>query len=143
MNKFVTDNATDAMEASCCGEELVGQILGLIGDAQPLCPDERRSRERFPIYCKLLLMPIDRNQKQLADETSIIFGKDLSVSGISISHELPLTHRRVAVSFTHTDVGQLIVEAEIIWTRKTAIGLYESGCRLIRKIDGHRINLIS
>ena len=45
------------------------------------------------------------------------------------------------ISLTLPEVGQFIVESEITWSRRTLIGLYESGCRLLRKVDGHRISL--
>jgi hypothetical protein len=120
---------------------LDGHILELVCDPQPISPDERRRRERFPICCKLQLTPIV-SATPLLDETSIIVGKDLSVSGICFSHEFPLSHRRMMLSLSHPEVGQFIVEAEVAWTRLTAVGLYETGCRLIRKIAGHKINLM-
>jgi hypothetical protein len=121
-------------------EALDGLILGVIGDTQPLAPDERRIRERFPIYCKMVLTPIGNNNNRLTDESSTIFGKDLSVSGICFSHESLISQSRVAISLTHPQIGQFHVEAEVVWTRRTPIGLYESGCRLIRKIPGHNIS---
>jgi hypothetical protein len=36
-------------------------------------------------------------------------------------------------------VGKFAVEAEILWSRRTPLGLFESGCRLIRTIDGHTV----
>jgi hypothetical protein len=122
------------------GDELDGLILGVIGGADPLSPDERRIRERFPISCKLRITPIDAGATQ-TDESLPVFGKDLSLSGICFSHDFPCSHRRVAISLTHPDVGQFNVEAEIVWTRLTPLGLYETGCRLIRKIPGHNIYL--
>src|SRR5262245_55683999 len=108
-------------------ETLDGIILGLIGDSQPLEPDERRLRERFPIYCKMLLTPIDRNENAVVDEAADIFGKDISTTGMCFTHELPLTKGRIAITLTHPEIGQLNVEAEIVWTRQSLIGLYETG----------------
>jgi hypothetical protein len=87
------------------------------------------------------LTPIGVEGTPLAEETSDVFGKDLSRSGICFSHERPLSHERVMISLADPEVGQFIVEAEITWSRRTLIGLYESGCRLIRKIAGHKISL--
>jgi hypothetical protein len=139
MSDHISDNSAAAIDTSSHGEELDGLILGLIGDSQPITPDERRFRERFPICCKMLLTPIDRDQSPLTDETSFIVGKDLSTSGICFSHEFLLSHRRVTISLTHPEVGQFNVEADIIWSRRTPIGLYESGCRLIRKAAGYNV----
>ena len=30
-------------------------------------------------------------------------------------------------------------EAEIVWTRPTPLGLFESGCRLLRTVDDHTV----
>lgn len=140
MNVSMPDNSA-AGKTNVTGDVLDGQILELICDPQPISPDERRARERYPICCKLQLTPLKRDTL-LIDDTSIIVGKDLSMSGICFSHENPLAHRRMIISLSHHEVGQFIVEAEVAWTRLTAVGLYETGCRLIRKIPGHRINLM-
>jgi hypothetical protein len=126
-------NTPDALTTGSI-EELEGQILELIGDSQPIDGDERRVRERYPICCKMLLTPVDSRAKELPGESSIIFGKDLSRSGICFSHELPLTHRRLIITLTQSEVGRFKVEAEVAWTKETPVGLYETGCRLIRKV---------
>src|SRR4051812_24253364 len=97
MSEQITDAAGTAI-ANSSTDVLDGQILELIGDSQPIGTDERRVRERFPIHCKMLLTPIDRRASPLTDETWIIFGKDLSRSGICFSHELPLSHRRMVIT---------------------------------------------
>ena len=99
--------------------------------------DERRSRDRFPIPYTFRLTPVDDDGQLLTDEATTIVGKDLSLSGIGFSHDHPLPCRRAIISLDHPMVGRFAVEAEIVWTRPTPIGLYESGCRLIRTVDGH------
>jgi hypothetical protein len=99
--------------------------------------DERRSRDRFPIPYTFRLTPVDDDGQLLTDESTTIVGKDLSLSGIGFSHDHPLPCRRAIISLDHPMVGRFAVEAEIVWTRPTPIGLYESGCRLIRTVDGH------
>jgi hypothetical protein len=99
--------------------------------------DERRQRDRFPIPYTFRLTPVDDDGQLLADEATTIVGKDLSLSGIGFSHDHPLPCRRAIISLDHPMVGRFAVEAEIVWTRPTPIGLYESGCRLIRTVDGH------
>jgi hypothetical protein len=132
----MSDQLTDMLAITPNGsiEELEGQILELIGDSQPLPGDERRVRERYPICCRMLLTPVDPAARELLSETAMIFGKDLSRSGICFSHELPLTHKRMVITLTQSEVGQFRVEAEVAWTRQTLVGLYETGCRLIRKV---------
>jgi hypothetical protein len=129
------DNATSD------AEPLIGQILEFVGDSPETSAEERRLRHRYPISCKMHLTPIDVAGIPLMDETTIIFGKDLSRTGICFSHDFPLPNRRLVVSLTDPAVGQFIVEAEVAWTRRTLIGLYESGCRLTRKISGPKISM--
>src|SRR6478736_3147764 len=118
---------------------LDGQILEFVGDENDATIDDRRFRQRYPISCKMHLSPIDGAGHPLSDELTIIFGKDLSRSGICFSHDFPMRHRRLLISLLDPKLGQFVVEAEVAWTRPTPIGLYESGCRLIRKISGGRI----
>jgi hypothetical protein len=115
-------------------EELLTDIRQLVGDAQPTGTDERRSRDRFPIVFSLLLTPIDNDGNLLLQETAQIVGKDLSVRGFSFSHMGPLQHRRAIVSITPPNTAPITVSAEVMWTRQTSIGLYESGCRFIQKV---------
>lgn len=125
------------------GATLFGQILEFVGDSNETSADERRLRQRYPIACKMHLTLIDAAGEPITDRTSIIFGKDLSRTGICFSHDFQLPHRRLLISLVDPQIGQFIVEAEVAWTRPTLIGLYESGCRLIRKLSGHKISLPS
>jgi hypothetical protein len=99
--------------------------------------DERRNRDRFPIPYTFRLTPLDQDGNLLADETTTVVGKDLSLSGIGFSHDHPLAYRRAIISLIHPMIGRFAVEAEVVWTRPTPVGLYESGCRLLRTVDGH------
>jgi hypothetical protein len=121
---------------------LAQQVQGLIDEARTgNGAGERRHRDRFPIPYTFRLTPIDRNGNLLNDETTTVVGKDLSLTGIGFSHDYPLLFRRVIISLNHPKVGRFAVEAEVVWTRPTPIGLYESGCRLIRTVDGHILRM--
>jgi hypothetical protein len=125
----------------CLGEALLGQILEFVGDdSKEITPDERRIRQRYPISCKMHLMPLNAAGAPIAEDVLIIFGKDLSQTGICFSHDFDLPHRRLLISLLDPQLGQFVVEAEAVWTRTTMIGLLESGCRLIRKVSSHKIN---
>ena len=123
------------------GQYLFGQILEFVGDSNEVSADQRRLRQRYPIWCKMQLTPVDANGVINSDKTAVIFGKDISRAGISFSHDFSLPHRRLIISLADPQLGTFVVEAEVIWTRCTPIGLYESGCRLTRKLTGHKINL--
>jgi hypothetical protein len=138
MNNAFDNNAGLAAGIANDGDALLGQFLDFVGDSRAATSDERRFRDRYPINCKMQLMPFDDEGTPLTDKTTSIFGKDISRRGISFTHDSPLSNRRVLISLTLPNVGQFIVEAEITWSRLTLIGLYESGCRLIRKVDGSK-----
>jgi hypothetical protein len=119
-------------------DKLNRQVQGLIDDADTTAEaDERRNRDRFPIPYTFRLTPLDQDGKLLTDETTTIVGKDLSLTGIGFSHDHPLQYHTVIISLNHPMLGCFAVEAEILWTRPTPLGLFESGCRLIRTVDGH------
>jgi hypothetical protein len=143
MNDIHTRTPAATEKGACDGEPLFGQILDFVGDSPESTADERRLRQRYPICCKMYLTPNDAGGAPVADASWIIFGKDLSRAGICFSHDFPLPHRRLVISLTDPTVGQFVVEAEVAWTRTTPIGLYESGCRLIRKISGDKVSLRS
>lgn len=116
------------------------QVQGLIDEARlHESSDERRSRNRVPIPYTFRLIPIAEDGKVLTDETTTIVGKDLSLTGIGFSHDQALPYKRTVISLDHPKVGRFAVEAEFVWTRPTPIGLYESGCRLVRTVDGHTL----
>jgi hypothetical protein len=130
--------STFAVAANDKQDPLSQQVQGLIDEAgTSATSDERRNRDRFPIPYTFRLTPIDGDGNLLTDETTTVIGKDLSLTGIGFSHDHALPYRRAIISLNHPKVGMFAVEAEIVWTRPTPIGLYESGCRLVRTIDGH------
>jgi PilZ domain-containing protein len=125
-------------EAKAQNDSLSKQVQGLIDEARAHeSSDDRRNRNRVPIPYTFRLIPIDNDGKLLTDETTTIVGKDLSLTGIGFSHDHALPHKRAVISLDHPKVGRFAVEAEIVWTRPTPIGLFESGCRLLRTVDGH------
>ena len=131
---------TNDAEAKAQRETLSRQVQGLIDEAKSTATsDERRSRDRFPIPYTFRLTPVDQYGNVLTDETTTVVGKDLSLTGIGFSHDHALPYRRAVITLNHPKVGKFNVEAEIVWTRPTPIGLYESGCRLVRTVDGHTV----
>ena len=127
----------EAVESNGQGDALKRQVQGLIDEARTPGDSERRTRDRFPIPYTFRLVPLDPDGNLLTDEITTVVGKDLSLSGIGFSHDHPLPYRRAVISLDHPKVGRFAVEAEIVWTRPTPIGLYESGCRLLRTVSGH------
>jgi hypothetical protein len=119
---------------------LTKQVQGLIDEACASSPPgERRNRDRVPIPYTFRLVPLDDGGRALVDDSTTIVGKDLSLTGIGFSHDHEIKSKFVIISLDHPKVGRFAVEAEIVWTRQTPIGLYESGCRLVRTIGGHTV----
>jgi hypothetical protein len=126
--------------ANINGDALLKEVQSLIDGSTPIDRDPRRARDRFPIGYAFQLAPIDYDCSSMNDETITVFGKNLSVSGICFSHDVRLACRRAVISLTDPAVGCFAVEAEIIWTRTAPIGLFETGCRLIRTVAGHKLH---
>jgi hypothetical protein len=131
---------TNLLEPYAQGDTLTRQVQGLIDEANTeATTDERRSRDRFPIPYTFRLTPLADDGSPLLDETTTVVGKDLSLIGIGFSHDQALPGKKVLITLNHPKVGKFAVEAEVVWTRPTPLGLFESGCRLVRTVDGHTV----
>jgi hypothetical protein len=140
MNQNVAIAAAVAAAAKAGNDRLADQVQGLIDTAGTTAAhDDRRVRPRYPIPFTFRLTPLADDGTPLVDDTTTVVGKDISLSGVGFSHDQALTCRRAIVALNHPMVGRFAVEVEIIWTRPTPIGLFESGCRLIRTLDGHTV----
>ena len=115
-------------------DAVVHQVIEIVGDTGPVTSDERRSRNRYPIYCCMRMTPVGRDGSLQAHDTITVVGKDISTNGISFSHEAALPNKQLVISLELAEIGDFGVEAEVLWSRQSLIGLYESGCRLIRKV---------
>ena len=122
-------------QADVVSVEVADELMKLVGLANSNGPLEQRIRDRFPIFCCMQLVPLDSAGRPLPDRQMSVVGKDLSTRGISFSHDSELPSRRIVLCLNLSEIARINVEAEITWTRQTPIGLFESGCRLIRKID--------
>ncbi len=110
------------------------QLKELISKSDAISAKEQRNRDRFPLWCSMQLTPLDWKGQLLGDDTIVIVGRDISSTGISFSHEQPLMNRHAVITLDHPKIGRLVIEVEILWSRQTPLGLYESGCRLVKKI---------
>ena len=97
-----------------------------------------RARDRFPIFALMQFIPMDLNGELLSSNAMRVVGKDLSTTGIAFTHDVRLPSRRAVVAVTDPRAGRLLLEVEVLWSRLSPIGQYESGCRLVRKITPAR-----
>ncbi len=118
---------------------LSADVDSLIRRDESYVKSERRARTRYPIPYTFQLIPLDEAGKPRLEKTTTVVGKQLSQGGISFSHDQPLSCRGAIVSLIHPNVGRFAVEVDLLWTRRTVIGIYESGGRLIRTVRGHTL----
>lgn len=100
---------------------------------------ERRKRPRLAIPYIFQLTPIDDHGNLLENETTAVVGRDLSVTGISFSFDEEPTFTRALISLDHPAIGRFAVVVKLVWSRRTLIGLFETGCQLLGTVDDHTV----
>jgi hypothetical protein len=125
--------------ADSLAESLAADIDSLMRQINPYASGERRGRARYAIPYTFQLIPLDEGGRPRLEKTTTVVGKHLSQNGISFSHDHPLPCRGAIVSLIHPNVGRFAVEVDLLWTRRTVIGIYETGGRLIRTVRGHSL----
>jgi hypothetical protein len=126
-------NVSQAADPAGLNREVLDLLVGMTDADGRL--NERRNRDRFPIGCGMQLVPIGTDGEPLGTESIVVFARDLSTRGISFSHEITLPTDRVLLAISLPQRKRIKVEAKIMWTRHSPLGLYESGGPLIRKVD--------
>jgi hypothetical protein len=63
-----------------------------------------------------------------------IVGRHLSTTEIWFSHEQPLSNKRAIVVIASGNDRTVELEIEVIWSKRLSMGMYETGCRLVRKV---------
>lgn len=92
-----------------------------------------RRWHRLPFAGQMLVTPLNGD---IVDGASFpVTGNDISVGGISMVHDRPLTHRHVAITFTLADGSQESILTELKWCRFRRDGIYCSGGAFLRVID--------
>jgi hypothetical protein len=97
--------------------------------------DARRAKERFPLSTVFQITPLDRDRQPVRTKAFVAIGKDLSTTGLCISHVEPMECCRVVITTSGTSAAQFCVEAEVAWTRPSITGLHETGFRFVRKLS--------
>src|SRR6476661_3967655 len=96
--------------------------------------DDRRILDRISIGCRVLLTPIEQDGSLMIEDNVAFLGQDVSPGGICFSHDRPLPRDHFLLSFRDTEVGGVVVEAEVAWTQPIAAGHYKTGCRIVRQL---------
>jgi hypothetical protein len=101
---------------------------------QPLPEDNsrgERDRHQFSGTCQLV--PINEKGELLLSKAVAIVGRDLSTTGLSFSHETPLSHKRAVVALCNSS-GPRALEVEVVWSKRLGTGRYETDCRFVRNL---------
>lgn len=100
---------------------------------------DRRKRPRLAIPYIFKLTPIDDDNNLREDLSTSVVGRDLSLNGISFSFNEEPNFKRARISLDHPAVGRFAVVAKLVWSKKTLVGLFETGCQLLGVVDGHTV----
>jgi hypothetical protein len=95
---------------------------------------ERRSEPRRPINIGFQIVPLDRCGRPLYHAAFTATGKDISNSGLAVSHIKPMEYARALIVAMGSSSEQFRFEAEVAWTGPASTGLYETGFKVTRKI---------
>ena len=101
--------------------------------------DRRNTKDRFAISNVFQVILLGEGGKLLHCESFMAAGKDVSTTEIALSHLSQMTCRRAVLSSVQSSAGRFAVEAEVAWTRPAIGELYETGFRLVRKLDAHQL----
>jgi hypothetical protein len=97
--------------------------------------DDGRGNKQFPFARACQLFPVDDSGKPVQSKGIAIVGRDLSTSEICFSHSLPITQKRAVIILQTADHARCVLEVEVNWSKRLTIGVYETECRLLRRID--------
>jgi hypothetical protein len=135
MQSHTAQTTADESQADDIGGQVADELIKLISQANSDGSLEHRNCDRFPISCGMLLVPLNLAGRPRADKQMTVVGRDLSTRGISFSHEAEIVGRRFILCMNISATTRMTVEAETTWSRPKSNGLYETGCRLIRKVE--------
>jgi hypothetical protein len=104
-------------------------------DSALLDEAQQRTSNRFPYTGTCQLIPINSDGTLNKSRELTIVGRDLSATGLSFSHDKPLSAKHAVVTLRGSNASRCLLEVEITWSNRQSTGLYESGCRLIRNLS--------
>ena len=135
MQSHTAQTTADDSQANSVGENVADELIKLISQANSDGLLEHRNCDRFPISCGMLLVPLNMAGRPRADKQMTVVGRDLSTRGISFSREAAVVGSRFILCMNISATTRMTVLAETTWSRPKSNGLYETGCRLIRKVE--------
>jgi hypothetical protein len=95
---------------------------------------ERRTEPRRPLNIGFHVVPLDGRGKPIYSAAFTARGKDISDSGLAVSHLKPMEYPRAWISTMGSSTDQFRLEADVVWTSPMSNGTYETGFKVTRKI---------
>lgn len=100
----------------------------------------KRRHERRLLGEMVVIIPMDEETGEPRfDKQRQSFCKDVSVSGFSLLHHLPLEGKRWLVLLAPNGPRPMSVECEVVRERRVVLGMLEIGLRFTKRSDGTRI----
>ena len=96
--------------------------------------NQRRAKERWPINAVFQIVPLDRDNAPIRNESFEAVGINISTNGIAVSHSKPLRRPRAVLTTKHLLDGDYCIEVEVAWTRPRSEGVYETGFKMVRRL---------
>lgn len=127
---------TVASSALCRLDEISRLVETLVAAwyESPLV-QQQRGEHRIPYNHPLALTPLDDKTEEFIGQTTIVAARNLSVEGVSFSHQQPLPFRKIALTFALPDGEVESMVTRLRWCRFTRDGLYQSGGTFLRTIQ--------
>lgn len=95
---------------------------------------ERRREHRYPCNLPALLVPLDSQELSVSCVPLEVHVKDISKSGIGISHPDPMPHKLVLLMFETLEHKQRRLVVRLKWCRFKGTDVYESGGQIVRAL---------
>jgi hypothetical protein len=95
---------------------------------------DRRIEIRRPINIGFHIVPLDRRGNPINSASFTARGKNISASGLAVSHMVAMEYPRALVTSMGSSADRIQVEAEVAWTGPAGNGVFETGFKIMRRI---------
>lgn len=83
----------------------------------------------------IAITPLDEHTDVPIGRATIVQGRDISVSGMSFTHQVLLPFRKIAATFALDNNDYESISIRLTWCRFTSRGLYKSGGKFLRTVN--------
>lgn len=88
---------------------------------------------------RIALIPLDDRTEEPIGDPILVTGRDISVDGISFTHNRPLSCRKAAVTLREPNKPPVTLVVRLSWCRCTREGLYQSGGHFLRTLGNRSV----